>query len=130
MLLVDSTVYIDQIRAGRDPVSAVAPWVEAGQLLCCGIIKCEVLRGITDHGVHARMKEFFDLAVDIPLTTRLWQETADLAWRLDRKGVVIPLTDLAIASCAFGHGAEVVTTDSHFRRIPGLRTRTSIPAIA
>ena len=130
MLLVDSTVYINQIRAGRDPVSTVAPWVETGQLLCCGIIRCEVLRGITDRGVHARMKEFFDLVVDIPLTTGLWQETADLAWSLDRKGVVIPLTDLAIASCALGHGAEVVTTDSHFRRIPGLRTRATIPIIA
>jgi predicted nucleic acid-binding protein len=69
------------------------------------------------------MKEFFDLAVDIPLATELWQETADLARSLDRTGMVIPLTDLAIASCALRHGAELVTTDSHFRRIPGLRAR-------
>jgi predicted nucleic acid-binding protein len=129
MMLVDSTVYIDLMRAGQDPVSTAAPWVETGQLLCCGIIRCEVLRGIIDPEIHARMKELFDIAMDVPLTLELWQKTAELAWNLDRNGVVIPLTDLAIASCALSRNADVVTTDSHFRRVPGLRTRAAIPSL-
>ena len=46
---------------------------------------------------------------------RAWQETEDLAWRLDRTGNILPLTDLMIAVCAFQAGAELLTRDHHFK---------------
>jgi predicted nucleic acid-binding protein len=127
MLLVDSTIYIDLLRAGRDPVVELTSWVETGQLLCCGIIRCEVLRGIRTPRVKARMKELFDIAADAPFTPEVWARTAELAWKLDRAGIVLPLSDLAIGTCALVHDAEIVSTEAHFGRIPGLRTRGAIP---
>jgi predicted nucleic acid-binding protein len=128
VLLVDSTVYMDLIRSGRDPVATLAPWVETGQLLCCGIIRCEVLRGIRTPGILARMRELFEIVVDVPLTAEIWRQTGDLAWGLDRAGTALPLTDLAIASCARSRDADLVTSDPHFQRIPGLRVSAAIPA--
>jgi predicted nucleic acid-binding protein len=50
-------------------------------------------------------------------------EAAELAWTLDRKGIVIPAQDLVIACCAHRIGAVVLTMDAHFRRIPDLLVR-------
>jgi predicted nucleic acid-binding protein len=44
-----------------------------------------------------------------------------LAWKLDRKGLVIPGTDVVIAASAIAIGAAVLTSDAHFKRIEGLR---------
>jgi predicted nucleic acid-binding protein len=62
--------------------------------------------------------------INVPTLNRLWEEAADLAWKLDRKGIVIPGTDVIIAACAMKIGAAVLTSDAHFQRIEGLRVIT------
>ena len=59
-----------------------------------------------------------------PMDHRAWRETEELAWRLDRVGKVLPLTDLIIAVCALRTGAEVLTRDHHFEMIPELPLAT------
>jgi predicted nucleic acid-binding protein len=44
----------------------------------------------------------------------------DLAGYLDRKGRTLPLPDVIIGCCARQIGAVVLTTDAHFRFIPGV----------
>ena len=109
-------------------MEVLAAWVEKGQLLTCGIIRCEVLRGLRDRRILSRMTELFDLVVDAPLTPDLWSETARLAWKLDRAGKVLPLTDLVIGTCALRYEAVVLSADPHFRSIPRLRVSGSLPA--
>ncbi len=46
---------------------------------------------------------------------------------LDRRGAVLPLTDLIIAACALWAGAAVITSDEHFRRVPGLEVLAEVP---
>ena len=65
----------------------------------------------------------------VTLSTELWSDVAETAWALDRKGAVLPLTDIAIGVCALNAGAEVVTVDAHFKRIPGLKIRRDLPGI-
>jgi hypothetical protein len=127
MLLVDSTVYIDLLRAGRDPVVALRPWLLREELLACGVVRCEVLRGIVSRKVHERMKTLFDVLPTVESDGATWDSTAELAWNLDRRGVVLPVTDLLIAACALQAGATVVSTDAHFARVPGLHLVRSLP---
>jgi len=119
-LLVDSPIYIDELRARRDPAESFDEALRAGRLLTCGIIRCEVLRGIVKPIVHEKMRNLFLVIQGCSLDETLWSEAADLAWKLDRRGIVLPLPDLAIAACAFRHGATVVTTDGHFHSVPDL----------
>ena len=51
----------------------------------------------------------------------VWERATQLAWSLDRQGVVLPAQDLLIAACALHANATVLTADAHFSRIPGLR---------
>jgi predicted nucleic acid-binding protein len=50
----------------------------------------------------------------------VWNMTLSLSWELDRKGKVLPVTDLHIAAYAQKISAVVLTYDAHFNEIPDL----------
>src|SRR6516162_716544 len=82
----------------------------SGQLFICGVIRAEVLRGIRTIEMRNELSELFDLMAEVPTDARIWAKVTDLAWKMDRRGVVLPLTDLVIACCAFAMHASVATT--------------------
>jgi predicted nucleic acid-binding protein len=126
MILVDSTKYITWMRQGRNPVALLATSVTTGELMSCGIVRIEVLRGVIKSKAKAELTRFFDIVPEIPLTSALLREAAELAWTLDRQGQVLPVSDLLIAICARRAGATVITEDLHFRQIPGLKLRADL----
>lgn len=120
-VLVDSNVFIDLLVRGRDPVRCLVEWAGDRNLATCGMVRLEVLRGIISPKSHRKTSAFMDVMVNIPASNSLWNEAADLAWKLDRKGIVIPGTDVLIAASALRLGAAVMTSDAHFSRIEGLK---------
>ncbi len=46
---------------------------------------------------------------------------------LDRRGAVLPVTDLLIAACALRAGATIVSSDEHFRQVPDLPVLAGLP---
>ena len=125
--LVDSSVFIDWMRKGHNPIRILAPWLRANALVGCGIVRAEVLRGLVSPSARREMELLFSHISDVPLSAALWGETADLAWELDRAGEVLPLTDIAIAVCARHVHAGVVTHDRHFKKVPHLQTFDELP---
>lgn len=120
-VLVDSSFYIRSAREGRDPLRALALGAATTDLATCGIVRCEVARGIKDPKVRKRFARFWDAMLDVPTDRALWRSVEELAWTLDRSGKGLPLTDLVIAACAQRIGAAVLTFDEHFASVPGLR---------
>ena len=121
MVLVDSSIYIHLLRTGRDPIAALSDRFDATEIVGCDIVRCEVLRGVIRPKAKAVLAEFFDLLVHVTMDHRAWTATEELAWRLDRAGKILPLTDLIISVCAFRAEASIVTRDRHFEMIPNLR---------
>lgn len=121
VVLVDSSIFIHLLRTGQDPIGALAERFEPTELVSCDIVRCEVLRGVIRPRARATLATFLDLLVHVTMDHRTWRETEDLAWRLDRSGRVLPLTDIIIAACAFRADAEVLTRDRHFEMVPELR---------
>jgi predicted nucleic acid-binding protein len=85
-----------------------------------------VLRGIVDRWIREWMEHLFDEMIDCPLDDALVKTAADLVWQLDRRGAVLPVPDLLIASCGLRARAAVVTTDPHFRLVPDLQVLSEI----
>ena len=126
-MLVDSTIYIDLLRHGEDVRYVLRPSLLSGQLFVCEVVRAEVLRGIRTIEMRNELSEMFDLMVEVPTDERLWRKVTDLAWKLDRRGAVLPLTDVVIACCALSVDTAVITTDPHFSQIPGLTVKRSLP---
>jgi predicted nucleic acid-binding protein len=125
-MLVDSTIYIDLLRRGEDIPFVLRPFLLSGQLFICGVIRAEVLRGIRTIEMRNELSELFDLMMEIPTDAGMWSKVTDLAWKLDRRGAVLPLTDLVIACCALAMDTSVVTTDPYFSQIPGLKLKKTL----
>jgi predicted nucleic acid-binding protein len=130
MWLVDSSKFIDWMRGGKNPTRILKPFVIAGQITTCGIVRVEVLRGAVKPAVREELTALFDAIPEVPLSSGIWKRTADLAWALDRKGQILPVSDLLIACCALHAGASVVTVDPHFCSIPGLHVRRDLPDLS
>ena len=122
-ILVDSNVYIDLLRARKDVVSTLYQWAESrdSNIAICGMIRVEVLRGLKSLKAFQSLSALMDVMINIPSDNRLWNESTELAWGLDRKGIVIPGADAVIAASAMRLGATIMTSDAHFRSIDGLR---------
>jgi predicted nucleic acid-binding protein len=128
-MLIDSSFYIDAIRRREDVRFLLRPWIMSGQIWSCGLIRAEVLRGVVSPRIKEDLSEFFDILNEIPTDTELWKAAADLAWKLDRRGTILPMTDVVIAACALRVNKPVVTLDSHFSQVPGLRVRRHLRMI-
>ena len=127
-ILIDSTIWISWLRSRTDPRSLIHPYLLHNSIFTCGVITAEVLRGITSLQQREKMESFFGLLSDVPLLSSVWQSVATLAWNLDRKGKVLPLTDLIIAQAALICGATIISTDRHFSEISGILVRDKFPA--
>ena len=120
-VLVDSSFYIRCLREGRDPLRLLAMTATARDLAVCGVVRCEVGRGLREPGLRAKFQAFWDVMLNVPSDNRLWSQAEQTLWELDRQGVTLPLTDVVIACSARRIGASVLTHDKHFHEIPGLR---------
>lgn len=120
LVLIDSNVFITHLRAGRDPVQKLAETVDLDHIVTCGVVKAEVLRGVKPLRLRTRLEEFFSVVQNITTPNSMWEEVWMMAWKLDRKGRVLPLQDVIIACCALRAGAAVMTAGAHFQEVPGL----------
>src|SRR5690349_3461303 len=96
-VLVDSSFYISCLREGRDPLRLLAITAAARDLAICGVVRCEVGRGLRLSGLRAKFGSFWDVMLNVQTDNRLWAQAEQVAWELDRKGIVLPLTDVIIA---------------------------------
>ncbi len=120
LVLIDSNIFISVLNSHKDPILEITPRVELHNVVCCGVVKAEVLRGIKGLKARDQFESFFSLTQMVPTNASLWDEVWQLAWKLDRQGKVLPLQDIVIACCANRAGAAVMTTDRHFDLIDGL----------
>lgn len=127
MLLIDSCMYVDWLRNKQYPEQVLRGWVLTCEVATCGIIRVEVLRGVSIPSLHERVERLFDVLIEVPLSSKLLHQTAELAWTLDHSGKVLPLSDLVIAQCALDLDATLVSLDDHFRHVPGLKWSRTLP---
>jgi predicted nucleic acid-binding protein len=126
-ILVDSSVYIRLMRQRLDPVAVLFEHYDSVNLVTCGMVRVEVLRGMKEARARKRLEDFMAVMQYVPADERLWHEATELAWKIDRAGETIQATDAVIAASALRLGASVLTLDSDFKRVPGLHT-LSLPA--
>ena len=120
-ILADSSFYIRLLRQGHDPLGALAAVALARDVAICGVVRCEVGRALRVPKVRQRFQACWDTMINVPTDNRLWEQAEQTLWDLDRRGQILPLTDVVIACCALRIGAVVLTYDHHFQQIPGIR---------
>jgi predicted nucleic acid-binding protein len=124
--IIDSSIYIDWLRRKYEFIEDVYNTSNNIPIYICGIIVIEVLRGVLNPKTKAILIEFFNTLPGIQMDREFWIKTANLAWELDRKGKMLPLADLIIGTSALTLNAILITTDKHFKKIPGLKIKNKL----
>ena len=126
-VLIDSNFYITHLRAGRNPFRELSAAGDDWELFTCGMVMLEVLRGVRDPRQLAKIEASFSLMNFIPTSDPIWTKARQLAWQLDRRGIIIPAQHHVIAACALQAHLAVLTADGHFQHVPGLTVLEQLP---
>ena len=120
-VLVDSSFFIGCYRQRIDPFRMLEQSNFDYEFYSCGVVMTEVCRGMRVRRLYEAARQDFAVMCWVPTTEKIWAEASDLAWNLAAHGVTMQITDLVIAVSALAVDAAVLTLDSDFRSVPGLR---------
>jgi predicted nucleic acid-binding protein len=132
--LVDTSVWIFALR--KDPVPDIKNRIDSllkeDTVLTTGMIKLEILAGARAEKEYRRLKSRFDALDSIETGDDLWRNACEHGFKLRRKGLTIPSTDVLIATCALQAGAILLHADAHFDLMEnplGLRSESHVQAL-
>ena len=83
-------------------------------VITTGIVKLELLGGTKTKREFQRLKTRLNALDAVETDVELWDRAYGLAFKLRRKGVTLPYTDILIAACALNARAIILHADAHF----------------
>lgn len=116
LFLVDTSVWIFALRKDFIPEvkDRIDNLLKENAVITTGIVKLEILGGTKTEKEFQRLKTRLDALDMVETDTALWEGAYGLAFKLRRKGITVPYTDILIAECALRTEATVVHADAHF----------------
>ncbi len=120
-VIADTSVLIDFLKNKEPNAEAVAALIVSKRILTTGIIMAELLQGTRNAREEAYVAELTEAIPAIEITAAIWIKAGKLSSSLKRKGITLPLSDVAIAAAAMEYNISVFTIDDHFKQIPGVR---------
>jgi hypothetical protein len=113
--LVDSTIWIEFFRGNNDGViDFILPLIEEDKIYYNGIILSELLIGSSNQKEFSFLEKNFEGFKHLETDEKMFLKASQMGFKLRRKGMTIPLTDLIIAAHALHHDLTLVTADPHF----------------
>jgi len=118
MYLIDSSLWIEYLRpkGSTKGKTMVRELLQKDEAISCGIILIEVLRAAPSNTDFETLWESLSALPQIEIDEDVLGRAAKWGYEMDRKGKVVPTTDLIIAACAFGR-ATLLHADSDFELI-------------
>lgn len=120
-VIVDTSVLISFFRGENKIADKVSSLLQNNRVFTTGIIIAELLQGMKDMKEESNISDILAETSPLEITIDLWIKAGKLALSLRKKGINLPLTDVAIAALAIEHNLSIFTLDKHFEQIPGVR---------
>jgi hypothetical protein len=116
LFLVDTSAWIFALR--KEPVVQIKDRIDSllkeDTVITTGIVKLEILAGTKTEKEYRRLRSRFDALGSLETDKELWRNACEHGFKLRRRGLAVPSTDVLIASCALRAGAVLLHADGHF----------------
>jgi predicted nucleic acid-binding protein len=120
ILLLDTTVLLDVLRARQNRRSQLADVVAAGHVLATSALNIgEVYAGMR-HGEEERTEAFLSSLVCYPVTGAIARRAGSLKSGWAQKGRTLTLADMTVAATALEHGLALMTDNRKDFPLPEL----------
>lgn len=122
-ILIDTSAYVG-FKQGLDTIVEII--VQSETILLSPVVLGELMFGFRNGSKLKQNMSELDtfLQHEVVVVPPLGEITADryarIASQLRSQGTPIPTNDIWIAAQTMEHGAELITMDKHFQKIPGL----------
>jgi len=115
-ILIDTSVWLFALRKDYIPEikDRVAILLKENPVFTTGIINLEILSGTKSRSEYQRLKNRLEALEKIRTDEAVWDMACDLGYKLRRKGLTIPHTDILIAACALSEECVLLHADNHF----------------
>ncbi len=115
-VLVDSSLWVHQLRKGGDPAKRdrVNALLQSGLAAWCPVVRLELWRGVANDAERKTLGRYEALLPDYDMSPAVWARAIRLADRGRATGVTVPMADLLIFACAKEHGLDLAHDDAHF----------------
>lgn len=120
-VIVDTSVLIAFFRGKEKIADKVSTLLQDNRLMTTGLIIAELLQGMKDVKEEKNISDILAETSPLEITTDLCIKAGKVALSLRKKGINLPLTDVAIAALAIEHNLQIFTLDKHFEQIPGVK---------
>ncbi len=126
MLVLDTTILVDALHRKAAALRKIVELEETEETICTTQINVlELYKGAylptkSDEDLQ-KIKKLLDAFVVLHIDDDTYECFAALSAELKSRGEPISDFDELIAAITMTNGAAVVSTDNHFKRIPGLR---------
>lgn len=116
MVLVDTSVWIDFLRATEDPkVTYLEALLEEGEAYLCEVTFAEICFGAKNSKQFKKYEQYFSELPFLTLPLAWHRVVAEMGFKLRRNGYKPYLADLTIAYTAIHHKVPLLTHDSDFK---------------
>lgn len=116
MVLVDTSAWIFALK--KNPFLPLKNRIDLllreDLVVSFGMIRLELLGGTKTKKEFNRLKSRLEAFYEISTDAILWGVASQLAFKLHRKGLTIPYTDILIACAALESKAVLLHADAHF----------------
>ena len=121
-VLVDSSLWVHQLRKGADPTKRdrVNALLQNGLAVWCPPVRLELWRGVANDAERKTLRHYEAVLPDYEISPAVWARAVRLADHGRVAGVTMPLADLLIFACAKEYGLELAHDDSHFVQLEQL----------
>lgn len=132
--LIDTSVWLFALR--REPIPEIKIRIDSllkeDLVITTGIIELEILTGARTEKEYKRLKSRLNALDHVETDDDIWRNACENGFRLKRKGLTIPSTDVLIATCALHEDAVLLHGDAHFDLIAkplGLKVESHVRLI-
>lgn len=115
LVLIDSSVWVSHLS--RQPLAAtraVPELLQDNRVAINPIVRIEVLTGARDEAHYAALEDALRGLHHLPLSDAVLRHAERLRFELKRRGHVIPVPDILIASSALIYDCDLLHADQHF----------------
>ncbi len=120
-VLADTSIWVEYFnRPKSEYAERLAEFLEIEVVYITGIILAELLQGAKTHAEFNLLRNNLKVLPLLKETDKTWEKVGKLSFDLQRKGIVIPLSDCLIAVLAQENNCQVFTLDNHFVHVPQL----------
>ncbi len=120
-VLADTSIWVEYFnRPKSEYAERLAEFLEIEVVYITGIILAELLQGAKTHAEFNLLRNNLKVLPLLKETDKTWEEVGKLSFDLQRKGIVIPLSDCLIAVLAQENNCQMFTLDKHFTYVPQL----------